>query len=90
MWKVNLSLPPTRPPPAPCDPEQEKVGLEIEWIIQLRFAEVHPRARGNGDTEYFSSQMSCQKPKNPAADVLNKKSEEEHVDHLAGSIWYAK
>lgn len=38
----------------------------------------------------FSSRMSCQKPKNPAADVLNQKSEEERVDHLAGSIWYAK
>lgn len=38
----------------------------------------------------FSSQMTCKTPENPAADVGNKKLEEECVDHLAGSIWFAK
>lgn len=39
-------------------------------------------------TEYFSRQMTCQKI--PRADAVNKKLEEECIDPLAGSVWFAE
>lgn len=38
----------------------------------------------------FPAKRPAEVPGNPAADVVNKKLKEGCIDHLAGSIWFAK